>query len=224
MQQFKNLGEVFPSPFRKVDIPLDEMERDIRDVQRPMLSQDEKHEVPGCAEDLLAVYAGLDLNSEHGKDTPRRFLAMLNELTSHKNCNGDCMKWKTFPESVDQMIVVKKIPFYSVCNHHVIPFSGFAWVGYVPDGKVAGLSKFARVLNHFARKLQVQEVLTQEVVNFLEGHLKPKGLMVVTEAEHFCMTLRGAQVPGTTTRIVETLGVFADHSRTAKMEFLEAIK
>jgi len=183
-----------------------------------------EHETPGCAEDLLAVHAGLDMSTEHGKDTPTRFLTMLGDLTSHKTCNEACIKWKVFDGDVDEMIVVKKIPFVSVCNHHVIPFVGHAWVGYVPKTKIVGLSKFARVVEHFARRLQVQERLTQEVHNFIHLNLDTKGIIVRMEAEHLCMTIRGAQAPGVTTVTTKTSGVFADHSRTAKHEFLEAIK
>lgn len=186
--------------------------------------QMEQHAVPDCAEDLLAVHAGLDMSSGHGKDTPKRFVTMLDELTSCKNCDGSCMKWKTFKEDVDQMIVVNRIPFSSVCNHHVVPFVGFAWIGYVPEGEVAGLSKFARVTHHFARRLQVQERLTKEIADFLEHELAPKGVIVLLEAEHLCMTIRGTQTPGTITRTVETRGVFADHTRTAKHEFLMGVK
>jgi GTP cyclohydrolase IA len=176
------------------------------------------------AEELLQIHAGLDVTSPHGRDTPKRFVNMLDELTECKDCNGECMKWKAFEEDVDQMIVVNRIPFSSVCNHHVVPFVGFAWIGYVPDGKVAGLSKFARVTRHFAHKLQVQENLTREIAAFLETQLRPKGVMVVLEAEHLCMTIRGSQTPGTITRTVETRGVFADHTKTAKHEFLMGIK
>lgn len=174
--------------------------------------------------EVLAVHAGLDLSTEHGRDTPLRFVDMLDELTDCRDCDGSCMKWKTFEEDVDQMIVVNRIPFSSVCNHHVVPFVGFAWIGYIPDGTVAGLSKFARVTKHFARRLQVQERLTDQIAYFLETHLTPKGVIVVLEAEHLCMTIRGTQTPGTTTRTVVTRGVFSDHSRTAKAEFLGGIK
>jgi GTP cyclohydrolase I len=187
-------------------------------------TQMEQHAVPDCAEDLLKQYAGLDVTTPHGRDTPKRFAAMLDEVTKCRDCNGDCMKWKTFEEKVDQMIVINRIPFTSVCNHHVVPFVGFAWIGYVPDTQVAGLSKFARVTHHFARRLQVQENLTRQIAGFLEDMLTPKGVIVVTEAEHLCMTIRGAQTPGTITRVVETRGVFADHSKTAKHEFLMGIK
>lgn len=176
------------------------------------------------AEHLLREHAGLDVNTEHGADTPRRFKAMLDELTACKDCTGKCIKWKVFREDVDQMIVINRIPFASVCNHHVVPFVGHAWIGYVPDGYVAGLSKFARVVHHFARRLQVQETLTDQIAYFLEKELTPKGVMVVLEAEHLCMTIRGVQTPGTTTRTVVTRGVFADHTKTAKAEFLQGIK
>ena len=173
---------------------------------------------------LLRTHAGLDAATGHGSNTPQRFVAMLDELTQCKDCEGQCMKWKTFESDVDQMIVVSRIPFSSVCNHHVVPFVGHAWIGYIPDGAIAGLSKFARVVHHFAHRLQVQEELTDQVAYFLEKELVPKGVMVVMEAEHLCMTIRGVQTPGTTTRTVVTTGVFADHNRTAKAEFLMGIK
>jgi GTP cyclohydrolase I len=183
-----------------------------------------QHAVPDCVEDLLKQHAGLDVTNDHGRDTPKRFVSMLDELTKCRDCDGSCMKWKTFKEDVDQMVVVNKIPFSSVCNHHVVPFVGFAWIGYVPEDHLAGLSKFARVVHHFAHKLQVQERLTEEVADFLEYELAPSGVIVVLEAEHLCMTIRGVQTPGTTTRTVVTRGVFADHALTAKSEFLEGIK
>jgi GTP cyclohydrolase I len=182
------------------------------------------HTSPNCAEDLLTAFAGLDVTKSHGRETPRRFISMLDEITVCKDCNGDCMKWKVFPDPVDQMVVINRIPFSSVCNHHVIPFVGHAWIGYVPDGCVGGLSKFARVVHHYARRLQVQEGLTNDITEFLDTTLKPKGVIVVMEAEHLCMTIRGVQTPGTTTRTVETRGVFADHDKTAKAEFLMGIR
>jgi GTP cyclohydrolase I len=171
---------------------------------------------------LLRGKAGLTDN-EHGADTPKRFVAMLDELTSCKECDGECMKWKTFASSSDDMVIVNKIPFSSVCNHHVVPFVGHAWIGYVPSGQIAGLSKFARVVHHFARRLQVQEELCSSVAEFLQSSLDPKGIVVRMEAEHLCMTIRGVQVPGTTTVTTTTRGVFADHTKTAKAEFMSSI-
>jgi GTP cyclohydrolase I len=176
------------------------------------------------AENILTNHAGLDMTSGHARETPKRFINMIEEVTRCKDCNGDCIKWKTFAEDVDQMVIINRIPFASVCNHHVVPFVGHAWIGYVPDGEVAGLSKFARVVHHFARRLQVQEGLTENVADFLEQRLTPKGIIVMMEAEHLCMTIRGVQTPGTTTSTVVTRGVFSDHSKTAKTEFLSRIK
>lgn len=177
-----------------------------------------------CSRELLVKHTGLDTTTEHGRDTPTRFNDMLDEVTKCKDCTGSCIKWKTFPSDVDQMVVVNRIPFSSVCNHHVIPFVGHAWIGYIPSGRVAGISKFARVVHHFAKRLQVQEELTQQVADYLDDQLEPAGIMVVMEAEHLCMTIRGVQTPGTTTSTTVTTGVFADHSRTAKTEMLARIK
>lgn len=176
------------------------------------------------AEDILALHTGLDTTSEHGKDTPTRFISMLDELTSCKNCDGTCIKWRRFEAETDEMIIVKKIPFVSVCNHHIIPFVGEARIGYVPYLFEAGLSKFGRVVQHFAKQLQTQERMTKQISNYLENTLDPIGVIVQIEAEHMCMTVRGVQMPGATTITTKCVGVFADHSKTAKLEFLEGIK
>jgi GTP cyclohydrolase I len=167
---------------------------------------------------LLEEACDLKLD-DHGKDTPARFVAMLRELTTSKP-----FEFKTFSsEGADQMIIVRKIPFVSVCNHHVIPFVGKADIGYIPRDLVAGLSKFARVVQHFARGLQTQERLTVQIAKYLEEKLNPRGLAVVMEAEHMCMTIRGIQTPGTSTYTAEMRGFFDDHDRTAKAEFLQRI-
>jgi len=179
------------------------------------LADPEKESIE-AAEVLLRTAAGLDVNDMHGKDTPTRFVHMLKELTEPLP-----IKWKTFPnDGMDEMIIVRNIPFVSLCNHHVIPFIGKADIGYVPDESVAGLSKFARVVHHFSKALQVQERLTQQIANFLEENLKPRGVAVVMEAEHLCMTIRGVQTPGTKTYTAVMSGVYNDHARTAKAEFL----
>jgi GTP cyclohydrolase I len=178
------------------------------------------------AKDLLQEYTGLD-DSEHSQDTPKRFLEMLSELTSHRVglCDAKCMKFKTFDnEGMDEMIVVQGITFVSVCNHHVIPFMGVAHIAYVPDKLIAGLSKFARVVDHFSRTLQVQERLTAQVADFLEEQLKPRGVAVIMQAEHLCMTVRGVHKPGAKTTTATMKGVFADHTRTAKAEFMQYLQ
>jgi GTP cyclohydrolase I len=173
-----------------------------------------------AAEVLLQEATGLDVRDPHSVDTPRRFVEMLRELTTRPP-----IKWKTFPnDGTDEMIMVELIPFKSLCQHHVVPFIGTAAIGYVPKDTIAGLSKFARVVQHFAAGLQVQERLTKEIADFLEKELQPRGVAVLLRAEHFCMTIRGVQVPGAMTTTSDMRGVFADHDRTAKMEFLSQLK
>jgi GTP cyclohydrolase I len=176
------------------------------------------------AERMLRGVAGL-ANDAHGQDTARRFVNALREMTACSDSHDaiECTKWKTFEATSDEMIVVQDIPFVSVCNHHVLPFIGVVHVGYVPRDKIAGLSKFKRVVDHYSRRLQVQERMTGQIADFLSKNLEPKGLALVVKAEHLCMSIRGAQAHGTFTTTNAMLGVFGDHSRTAKMEFLTMI-
>lgn len=178
-----------------------------------------RQEAVEAAEVVLRMSTSLDVSSPHGKDTPGRFVDMLKELTT-----PEPIKWTTFPaEGMDEMITVGKIPFTSVCEHHVIPFIGLAHVGYIPNELLPGLSKIARVVKHFAAGLQVQERLTQQVADYLDEQLKPHGVIVVMDAEHFCMTIRGVQVPGATTRTTAVKGRFKEHDKTAKAEFLAGL-
>lgn len=180
---------------------------------------------------MLSMHTGLD-EGEHSRETPERFLSMLSELTRCRPQSPEddvvhekhCIKWKTFPANSDEMIVVKNIPFVSLCNHHLVPFQGVAHVGYVPRSEIAGLSKFARVVKHFARQLQIQERLTAQIADYIFNGLDPRGVAVLLEAEHMCMTIRGVQAPGTLTTTSAMRGVFGQHERTAKMEFLQIIK
>jgi GTP cyclohydrolase I len=169
---------------------------------------------------LLAKTTGLDLESDHGRGTPARFVKMLKELTTPED-----FEFTTFPneDGVDEIILVKDIPFVSLCNHHVVPFHGVAHVGYIPDEKIVGLSKLARVVRYYAKALQVQERLTMQIADRLVEELAPLGVAVIVEAEHMCMTIRGVQTPGTRTTTSRMVGVFADHERTAKNEFLQLI-
>jgi GTP cyclohydrolase I len=175
---------------------------------------------------LLAKYAGVE-HDAHGEDTPRRFLNMLDDLTKCKSHRGiDCpyFDWRTFGTSSEDMVVVQDIPFASVCNHHILPFIGFADVAYVPNANIAGLSKFAYVVHHFARQLQVQERMTEQIADFLEHNLGgPAGVAVILRAEHMCMTIRGVQTPGTFTTTSTMRGVFGEHKRTAKAELFQLL-
>jgi GTP cyclohydrolase IA len=130
----------------------------------------------------------------------------------------------TFPndEGYDELVVVSAIPVQSVCEHHLLPFTGVAHVGYLPGARILGLSKFARVVEMFARRPQVQERLTRQVANWLDLELSPRGVGVVIEAEHLCMTLRGVRAAGATTRTTAMSGVLRDHS-PPRAEFLSAV-
>jgi GTP cyclohydrolase I len=179
-------------------------------------------EIEAMAALLLSQTTGLDVEGEHGHDTPKRFVKMLQDCTDRTK---EDFSFTTFSntEGVDEMIIMQNIPFYTFCNHHVVPFFGRAHVAYVPDDLVVGLSKLGRTVKYFAKGLWVQEHLTVEIANFLEDKLQPKGVAVIMEAEHLCMTMRGVEMPGTVTTTSCMRGVFSDHSRTAKAEFLSRI-
>lgn len=162
---------------------------------------------------------GVDLKSEHHRDTPRRLAEAMRELTHREE-----FKFTTFQAKAQNMVVLGPIPFYTLCAHHTLPFHGNAWVGYVPEERIAGLSKFARAVGYVAKGFHVQEELTTELHNFLAEKLEPKGLAVVMKAEHMCMAMRGVRASGVITTTSEVSGVFADHTRTAKAEFLEWIR
>jgi GTP cyclohydrolase I len=174
------------------------------------------------AEYLLARVAGLDVNNPQERDTPRRLLDALREMTT-----APVFDFTTFdvdPDFVNEMIVEKSIQFASLCRHHIFPFMGVCHVAYVPNGKIAGLSKIPRLVDQCAHKLMTQEELTAQIAHELMRELKPLGVGVIMDAQHTCMAIRGAKALGVTTRTASMLGVFGDHSRTAKMEFLEAIR
>ncbi|MGH3741201.1 MAG: GTP cyclohydrolase I FolE [Micromonosporaceae bacterium] len=139
---------------------------------------------------------GQDPSSPHLADTPRRVAASYAELLTAREFN-----LTTFPndENYDELVLAKSIPVHSLCQHHLLPFHGVAHVGYMPGERILGLSKLARVVELFARDLQVQERLTKQVADWLQEHLAPKGVGVVLEAEHMCMSLRGVQATGART-------------------------
>jgi GTP cyclohydrolase I len=145
--------------------------------------------------ELLAAL-GQDPTSEQLADTPRRVAASYAELLTPAP-----FTLTTFPndEGYDELVLAKAIPFSSLCQHHLLPFTGVAHVGYLPADRIIGLSKLARVVERFARRLQLQERLTTQVADWLQAQLDPKGVGVVLEAEHLCMTLRGAQAAGART-------------------------
>ena len=165
--------------------------------------------------DLLAAL-GEDVARPGLRDTPRRIAAAYGELLT-----PEPFEPTTFPneEHYDELVLVRDIPFHSLCEHHLLPFHGIAHVAYLPGERIIGLSKLARVIELFARRLQVQERLTVQVADWLEKELSPKGVGVVLEAEHLCMTLRGVQKPGARTVTSALLGLVRDDPRT-RQEFL----
>ena len=171
--------------------------------------------IEDAARELLHAL-GADLTDESLRDTPRRMAAAYAELLSPAPFDAT-----TFPNDrgYDELVVVRDIDFHSLCEHHMLPFVGVAHVGYLPGERIVGISKLARVVDHFARALQVQERLTKQIADWLESELSPKGVGVVLEAEHMCMSLRGAVKPGTRTVTSALAGLVRDDPRT-RQEFL----
>lgn len=155
----------------------------------------------------LLTALGRDVTSEHLADTPRRVAASLLEMLTPRD-----FTMTTFPndERYEELVLVRDIPFHSLCEHHMLPFRGVAHVGYVPGDRLVGLSKLARVVELFACDLQVQERLTQQVANYLTEQLFPHGVGVVLEAEHLCMTMRGVQSAGAMTTTTAFTGILAN--------------
>ncbi len=164
----------------------------------------------------LLVALGADLDHEGLQATPRRMADAYTELLTPEPFN-----LTTFPndEGYDELVVVRDIPFQSLCMHHVLPFHGIAHIGYLPADRILGLSKLARVVELFARDLQLQERLTMQIASWLQDRLEPKGVGVVLEAEHLCMSFRGVQKPGAKTVTSALHGLVRDDARTRE-EFL----
>jgi GTP cyclohydrolase I len=162
---------------------------------------------------LLAL--GRNPSSPHLADTPRRVAESLTEMLTPREFD-----LTTFPndENYDELVLARSIPVQSLCEHHMLPFTGVAHVGYLPGERILGLSKLARVVELFARDLQVQERLTVQVANWLQDHLAPKGVGVVIEAEHMCMSMRGVQARGSRTITSAVHGVLREDARS-RQEF-----
>jgi len=165
--------------------------------------------------ELLAAI-GEDPTREGLRDTPRRVGSMYEELFAGNDGDPGAHLTVTFAAEHDEMVMVRDIPFASLCEHHMIPFIGKAHVGYIPgdDGRITGLSKLARLVDHYARRLQVQERMTTQIADTLERVLEPRGVLVVVEAEHLCMSMRGVRKPGTLTITSAVRGLFRDDPRT----------
>ncbi len=173
---------------------------------------------PGIEQSVrdILVAIGEDPDREGLRGTPRRIAEMYEEIFAGMRENpGSLLEVGFDDEDHHEMVVVKDIPFYSMCEHHLLPFHGVAHVGYIPRGRILGISKVARLVEMLARRPQVQERLTAQVADFLcEGGLNAQGAAVVIEAEHLCMTMRGVRKPGSRVVTSATRGIFRDDPRT----------
>jgi GTP cyclohydrolase I len=164
----------------------------------------------------LLVAVGEDPDREGLKQTPARVARAYAEVFGGLFVNPDEVLETTFDENHDELVLVKDIPLYSTCEHHLVPWHGSAAVGYVPglDGRITGLSKLARVVDLYARRPQVQERLTSQVADAVMRRLEPRGVIVVIEAEHLCMAMRGVRKPGSRTMTSAVRGIFKSDQRT----------
>ncbi|MCB1004071.1 MAG: GTP cyclohydrolase I FolE [Acidimicrobiales bacterium] len=173
---------------------------------------------------LLAI--GEDPDRDGLQKTPARVAKMYNEIFAGLRESADHHLQVTFEADHDEMVMVRDIPLYSSCEHHLVPFVGKAHVAYIPgnDGRITGLSKLARLVDAYAKRPQVQERLTSQIADEIERTLEPKGVLVVIEAEHMCMSMRGVRKPGSSTVTSAVRGLFRDNvaTRAEAMRFLGA--
>ena len=179
--------------------------------------------IPELVEALLSEL-GEDPERQGLRATPARVSRALRELTDGYGARPeDVIAGAVFDQDYDEMVVVKDIPFYSLCEHHMLPFFGTCHVGYLPKGKVVGLSKIPRLVGVFAHRLQLQERMTKEIAEALNAALLPRGVGVVVEARHLCMEMRGVQKPGGQLLTSCMLGTFRKDPRT-RAEFLDLVR
>ena len=200
------------------------------EAKAPVSLVSTKAQAPVSDEDMqqavrtLLLGLGEDPDREGLRDTPKRMVNALKFLTSgyHQSLD-DLLNGAIFHEDTNEMVLVRDIDLFSFCDHHILPILGRVHVAYIPDGKVIGLSKIARICEMYARRLQSQERLIQQIGNALQGLLQPQGVAVVVEASHMCMVMRGVQKPNAWTITSSMQGVFADDART-RQEFMELIR
>ncbi len=179
--------------------------------------------IAAAVREILAAI-GEDPDRDGLRDTPLRVARMYSEIFSGLREDADDHLQVTFEAGHDEMVMVRDIPMYSACEHHLIPFIGKAHVAYIPgsDGRITGLSKLARLVDAYAKRPQVQERLTGQIADEIERTLKPRGVLVVIEAEHLCMSMRGIRKPGASTVTSAVRGLFRDNvaTRAEAMDFI----
>ena len=166
---------------------------------------------------------GEDPDREGVLETPERVARMCEDMFGGLDEDPGEHLTRQFPAPDSELVIEKDIVFYSTCEHHLLPFFGKAHIAYIPNGKVAGLSKLPRTVEVFARRPQIQEQMTVQIADAIELHLSAKGVMVIIEAEHICMTMRGVKKPGTITTTIATRGLYRDDMKRQQL-FLEAVR
>jgi GTP cyclohydrolase IA len=200
--------------------PVESLELALTSPSHPPVSEADMRQ----AVRTLLIGLGEDPDREGLLDTPKRVVKALKFLTSgYQQSLDELLNGAVFTENTDEMVLVRDIDLFSSCEHHILPILGRAHVAYIPNGKVIGLSKIARICEMYGRRLQVQERLTVQIADALQGLLKPQGVAVVVEATHMCMVMRGVQKPGSWTASSAMRGVFANDART-RQEFMSLIQ
>ncbi len=172
---------------------------------------------------LLLEGIGEDLERPGLRDTPRRVAQMFTEIFDGLQSSGKGLLKPMEGETHDEMIMLKDIPFYSICEHHLLPFFGKAHIAYIPSGGIVGLSELVKAVEHFAKRPQVQERLTKQLADMIMDEVRPKGCMVIIDAEHLCMSMRGLRKPGSKTVTSAVRGIFRSKQST-RQEMLELLK
>ncbi len=172
---------------------------------------------------LLLEGIGEDADREGLRETPGRVARMYEELLAGMEADAGAHLSKTFGADNNEMVIEKDITFYSTCEHHLMPFFGKVHIAYIPDGQVVGLSKLARTVEVFAARLQIQERMTVQIADAIMDSLKPKGVIVMAQAEHMCMTMRGVKKPGSQTVTIAARGEF-ERDEKLKDRFLMLVK
>jgi len=172
---------------------------------------------------LLLEGIGEDVNREGLRETPNRIARMYEEIFAGMDESAQVHLSKTFSSTGSEMVIEKDIVFYSTCEHHLMPFYGKAHVAYIPDGKVVGLSKLARCVEVYAKRPQIQEQMTAQIADAIMNSLSAKGVMVMVEAEHMCMTMRGVKKPGSKTVTFAVRGNFENNDMLQR-HFYEAVR